>query len=339
MSRIRTRWIAVGAGLLLGTAGGALWRWKRGRLADLTAGSELVTTDRGVVEVARRGSGYPVLVLHGDPGGYDQGLLLGDALFDDDVEVLAPSRPGYLRTPLDDNRSIEAQTSLLVALLDELDVTEAMVVGVSGGGPHALQLAAEYPERVSGLVLGAAVTTDFDERLFVTGNPLVDSIVTSTPVLDVRSGLFALLHRFAPDRLVELLHGKTSTLEGEELDAYVEFVTTNPDHRQRVLDFVPTIAPLSARIDGTLNDERCFRELPLVDYVTIECPTLVVHGEFDAAVPVSHATFVAERVPNAELVRIESDHLAWVGPDADRAEEAVRAFTKSIIASGEPATT
>ncbi|MFC7228767.1 alpha/beta hydrolase [Salinirubellus salinus] len=327
-----TRWTVGGASLLLGAGGAALWGWKRRRLAELAAGSELVATDRGQVEVARRGSGEAVLILHGNPGGYDQSILLGEALFGNEMDIIAPSRPGYLRTPLDDTLTFEDQAALLVALLDELDVQEALVVGLSGGGPHALQLAADYPERVSGLVLGGAVTVEYDERLFDTGNPVLDPLLTSTPVLDVRSGVFAALRGVAPDRFVASLHAQLSTLEGDDLDRYVEFVLTSPDHRERVLEFAPTVLPVSARIDGTLHDERLFRDLPHVDYGTIECPTLVVHGEFDAAVPIDHAEYVAEALPEAELVRVEADHLAWVGPDADRAGRAVQRFTESVVA-------
>ncbi|KAB1187429.1 MULTISPECIES: alpha/beta fold hydrolase [Haloferax] len=338
MNRTVTRMAAAGVGLLLGAAGIALARWKRKRLADLAAGSDLLTTDRGVVEVARRGSGYPVLVLHGDPGGYDQGLHLGSELFGSDVELIAPSRPGYLRTPLDGNESFEDQAALLVALLDELDVEQALVVGLSGGGPTALQLAADYPDRVSGVVLVSAVTNDLDERLFDIDNPFVDPLLTSTPVLDVRSGLFVALGRFAPDTLVAMLHDEVSALEGAALAAYVESIVTNPRYLEQSLDFVPTMLPVSARIDGTLNDERLFRALPNVAYGTIECPTLVLHGKFDESVPFDHAEFVVDALPNVELVGLDADHLVWIGSGHERAREAVQAFTELVTASGEPMT-
>ena len=336
MSRNWLRWTAGGVGVLLGAVSGAYWRWQRNRLEELAAGSELIETERGIVEVARRGSGYPVLVLHGTPGGYDQGLFVGDTMFDDGVEVIAPSRPGYLRTPLTDDGSPSAEAALLDALLDELDVEEALVLGISGGGPAALQLAAEYPGRVSGVILGAAVTTDIESRTYgVPVHPLVDPVLTSTPVLALRSGVFELLQRFAPDRLIAITHSKASTLEGPDLEAYVASVTSNPEHRQRVLDMISTVLPAGARVEGTLNDERWFERLPLADYEAIECPVLVIHGELDAAVPMAHAMFVAERVPDAELVRSEGDHFLMVGPDIEKGGKAVQRFVDSVIAAGE----
>ncbi|WP_433633989.1 alpha/beta fold hydrolase [Halomicrococcus sp. NG-SE-24] len=330
MGRNWIRSFAGSVSFLLGVAGLALWRWKRARLEELAAGSELVTTDQGLIEVARQGSGFPVLVLHGDPGGYDQGLHVAETMFEDDFEIIAPSRPGYLRTPLDDNRSFGDQAALFVALLDELGIEQALVVGLSGGGPTALQLAAEYPERVSGLILGSAITTEFDERIFDTGNPVVDYVLTSTPILDVRSGLFALLHRFAPNYLIKAIHSEVSTLEGEELDKYVEFIRTTPEHRKQSLNVVQTLRPVSARIDGTLNDEHWFRRLPLVEYEAIDCPVLVVHGRFDAAVPLSQAEFVAQTLADVEFLRLDTDHLAWIGPDAERGGRKVREFAESV---------
>jgi pimeloyl-ACP methyl ester carboxylesterase len=315
----------------------ALRRWKRDRIDALAAESELVSTDLGDVEVARRGSGYPVLVLHGTPGGYDQALQAGAAMFGDDHEIIAPSRPGYLRTPLTDAGSPSDQAALFVSLLDELHVQEALVVGISGGGPHALHVAAEHPERVSGVILGSAITTEIDERLFDTGNPLVDSVLTSTPVLDVRSGLFALLARLAPDRLLSAVHGMVSTLEGEAFERYVASVTEDPDQRRLSLDFVRSLLPASERIEGTLTDEAWFRKLPLVDYGAVACPVLVVHGEYDAAVPMSHAELAAEEIPDAKLVRLESDHLAWLGPDAARAGREVREFVDAVTSQSRSA--
>jgi pimeloyl-ACP methyl ester carboxylesterase len=316
----------------------ALRRWKRDRLDALAAETDLVETDRGVVEVARRGSGTPVLLLHGAPGGYDQGLALGTATFGDDADLVVPSRPGYLRTPLGDGEGHPSeQAALFDALLDELDIEEAVVVGLSAGGPAALHLAAEYPERVAGLVLASAVTTDLDERQFDTGNVLVDAVRSSTPALDLRSGWYALAAAFAPDETIEQLHGLMSSLEGEELEEYVEFVRTTPEHRRRALEFFPTFLPVSARIEGVRADEHWNRRLPLVDYGDVACPTLVVHGEHDGVVPMAHAEFVAERVEDADLRTVETDHLAWIGPDADRAGEYVRRFVESVAPTPESA--
>jgi 2-hydroxy-6-oxonona-2,4-dienedioate hydrolase len=45
----------------------------RARIDSL--GSQVIETDCGTIEYARVGEGYPVLVVHGLIGGFDQGLI------------------------------------------------------------------------------------------------------------------------------------------------------------------------------------------------------------------------------------------------------------------------
>jgi dipeptidyl aminopeptidase/acylaminoacyl peptidase len=64
----------------------------------------------------------------------------------------------------------------------------------------------------------------------------------------------------------------------------------------------------------------------------------VVHGEYDAAVLIAHAEFVAERLKYAELHRFEADHSLVTGPDADRSTRTVRTFVDRITTSTEQTT-
>ncbi|MEA5410011.1 alpha/beta hydrolase [Haloarculaceae archaeon H-GB2-1] len=247
-----------------------------------------------------------------------------------------PSRPGYLRTPLVGDGSPGEQATLYAALLDELDVESALVVGVSGGGPAALQFAADYPDRVSGVVLASAVVTASDDRTYGVGNRALDAVLTSRPALDAQSGLVAALHRFSSDRLVGWTHEGMSTLDGDALDEYVAFVRTHPDHRLRSLDLVASMLPGTARLDGVEADEYWLRRLPVVDFAAVDCPVLAVHGEYDAMVPMDHAEYAVERLPDADLLRAAADHLVWVGPDADRTVERVREFAETVLSPTEP---
>ena len=62
-----------------------------------------VPTSRGLIEHATLGDGDEpaVLVIHGTPGGYDQGLCIALRAGPLSLRVIAPSRPGYLGTALD----------------------------------------------------------------------------------------------------------------------------------------------------------------------------------------------------------------------------------------------
>lgn len=119
----------------------------------LAAPSQRIETARGPVEYAIRGEGPVLLVAHGGPGGYDQALLLGELFSRNGFQVVAPSRPGYLGTPVETGRTAEEQGDALAALLDALDIRRACVLGVSGGGPASYQLAQRHPDKPQALIV------------------------------------------------------------------------------------------------------------------------------------------------------------------------------------------
>ncbi|TFG28508.1 hypothetical protein EU528_11080, partial [Candidatus Thorarchaeota archaeon] len=48
-------------------------RWKKFIQSTLTANSTNIETARGTIEYVKRGDGPKLLLIHGGPGGYDQG--------------------------------------------------------------------------------------------------------------------------------------------------------------------------------------------------------------------------------------------------------------------------
>jgi pimeloyl-ACP methyl ester carboxylesterase len=162
-------------------AGAAFYGLYRRDIARISsaveAGGSRVETDSGPVEYAREGSGPVVLVVHGAGGGYDQGLMLGREMFGPDFDVIAPSRFGYLGTPVPADPSPAAQADAHAALLDTLKISgRVTVVGVSAGAPSAIEFALRHPSRVSALILAVP-------RAFAPGVPEVHAPAESGPVL------------------------------------------------------------------------------------------------------------------------------------------------------------
>ena len=107
--------------------------------------------------------GARVIFIHGSPGLGEEWLpFLTDVpqgqLF------LAPDRPGFGEsgdTPVTD---LQAQADALVPLLGRQSDAPVVLVGYSYGGPVALRLAADHPDRVAGLLLiGAAADPGLEE--------------------------------------------------------------------------------------------------------------------------------------------------------------------------------
>ncbi len=122
------------------------------------SGSKLFSTPHGLLEYADVGEGYPVLVSHGGLMGYDQVESVRQMLGNESFRLIAPSRFGYLRTPLPSDASVAAQADAFADLLDALNVSKVIVMGFSFGGPAAAQFAIRYPERTAALVMSSAVS-------------------------------------------------------------------------------------------------------------------------------------------------------------------------------------
>lgn len=65
-----------------------------------------------------------MLVVHGAGGGYDHGIILSEIFLNEDLRMIAPSRFGFLRTPLPTNATPAAQADAYIDLLDALNISK-----------------------------------------------------------------------------------------------------------------------------------------------------------------------------------------------------------------------
>lgn len=116
-------------------------------------GSQVIETANGPTEYARVGEGYPILVVHGAIGGFDQGLYVATSLGLSNCQILSVSRFGHLRSPVPPNANLDTQADAYASLLDALKIKQAAVFAISAGSTSAIRFAARHPERVSALIL------------------------------------------------------------------------------------------------------------------------------------------------------------------------------------------
>ncbi|WP_228028826.1 alpha/beta fold hydrolase [Donghicola mangrovi] len=99
------------------------------------------------------GAGRPLVALHGHWMGASDFSALADDLAPD-WRVIALDQRGFGETDHAVPHSMPAYVSDVVALLDQLSITEPVpVVGHSFGGIVAYHLAAAHPERISAMVI------------------------------------------------------------------------------------------------------------------------------------------------------------------------------------------
>ncbi len=118
--------------------------------------SELVPVGGAALELYDRGAGRAILLLHG-AGGLKHGAPFLAAL-NAHARVIAPSHPGFGGSPLPDwIASIDDLAYLYLDLLDQLDLHDVTLVGMSMGGWIAAEIAIKCGHRLARLVLADPV--------------------------------------------------------------------------------------------------------------------------------------------------------------------------------------
>jgi 2-hydroxy-6-oxonona-2,4-dienedioate hydrolase len=281
-------------------------------------GSQVIQTPCGEIEYAESGEGQPVLVVHGAGGGFDQGLDIAAPLMGQGFRLIAVSRFGYLRSPLPDDASAEAQADAYACLLDALKVERAVVVGASAGGPSAMQFALRHPGRTQALVLlvPAAYAPEHGRGPALRLSPGRRRLLERA----MGSGLlFWLLVRHAPRFSM-----RTILATPPECVRRAE-----SEERAAIYAMLNHILPVSARRAGLLNDAAVVFSLPRYELERIAVPALITGVEDDLYGIHAGARYSAEHMPNARFVSYATGgHLA-AGHRREMAAE-IKAFLAGL---------
>lgn len=313
---IRVVFLLFVAALLV--AGGVLaWfsSWRADRLSHLHGASTVADTWAGKVEFVQSGDGPAVLIFHAAPGGFDQAMLFGSALEEAGFQVIAPSRPGYLRTPLATGLTPEKQADAMAALLDSLGVGSVAVFGVSTGAPAAVEFARRYPGRAWAMVLISPVTKKLSWQVPDVPLPLaVNELMTG----DVGSWLLGEVAERDPAKALGGAFDLAQTGDPAARDAWVRAVMDRTAQVAWFRDLVSTLAPISAREAGLRNDLLQLRALAPVRYEDLALPALLIHGAEDKWIPLADVQEVAKRLPQATFLDIPgTGHIVPLGPASE----------------------
>jgi pimeloyl-ACP methyl ester carboxylesterase len=226
------------------------------------------------IHVVERGSGPPVLLIHGFPSNATAFAALMP-LLEDRFAMTAVDMVGFgqstraIRRPLDG----EAYADRLVALLDAMEMKRPHVVGLSWGGSVAQRLAARHPDRVDRLVLLAAVNAAGVLRLS-DANLVGLALAIRVPMIG----------RLAVRRFVTRTSRDPDLASEELVRGYVD-----------PLGVPGTLAVLRRFVRDTAAS-------PPIDLGRIKAPTLVVVPLADRIVPPTAGAEIAAAIPGARYV-------------------------------------
>jgi len=240
--------------------------------------------------------GLPVLMHHGTPG---SGLLYephAELAREQGVRLIGYDRPGYGGSTRQPGRAVADAAADVAAIADELGLERYCSWGISGGGPHVLACAALCDERLVAVASLAAVAPFEAEGLDWLEGMGEENHIEFGKTLEGEAALRpylgheaeALLGASADDlvRVMETLLGAEdrAVLTG----AFAEYLLEADAYA------------LASGIDGWLDDDFAFVRPWGFDPAAIDRPTLLLHGDDDRFVPVSHGRWLAERIPGIE---------------------------------------
>jgi 3-oxoadipate enol-lactonase len=215
---------------------------------------------------ARRGDGPPLVLLHGFPLDHH----LWDEvvpLLEDTFDVILPDLRGFGEsTTVDSPYSMDDYASDIAALLDQLEIQKAAIVGHSMGGYVALAFARLYPERVSGLgLVSSQVLADAPER---------------------KEGRYKSAADVSANGIGSVVEAMTPKLTTDErLQAYAR----TSMERQQPAAYIGALKAMAERMDSSA----------LVS--SFNFPVVIVHGDSDLLIPIDRAREVRPPIPKEHL--------------------------------------
>ena len=221
------------------------------------------------------GEGDSLLCIHGLGGSSNLWTPLCAATAG--FKAIRPDLPGSARSPLPEEKlSIEGYVTVLMQLLDALDIESVHVTAHSLGTVVAQHLAVAHPTRVKSLALFG---------------PLVAPPDAARPGTLAR----AQLARTGPAAMQEIA------------DAIVQAATARETKAQQ-----PAVLALIREIvmrqppEGYAQSCEALAAAQSAAIERIAVPTLLVTGDQDGVAPAANVTAMAERIPGSEQVVLEA---------------------------------
>jgi pimeloyl-ACP methyl ester carboxylesterase len=306
---------ALGSGVAI-PALGLFFRYRRdlnaARARLAAADRHIVSTPWGAVEYAERGSGAPLLVVHGIFQNCVSGLFSVREIFRD-RRIIAPSRFGYLGSSMPPDATPAAQADAFAALLDALNIRQIDVLGMSAGATSALQLALRHPERVKHLAVLVGN---------LPGSPT--AIVQSSWTRRVnRQFVMWALRTFAPSTTARLVAAvpKEFAISGDDVRYVTEFI-----------DSLFPMSPEGYNFDLFVSNA----DVTNYDLEAINVPTLIAHTQDDQLASHDASRRAAERIPGARFVSLESGGHLMLGQQKKNGDELAAFFAERMHRRAEP---
>jgi pimeloyl-ACP methyl ester carboxylesterase len=252
----------------------------------------------------------PVFYFNGTPSTRLEALLVHEAASKLGIPVVGVDRPGFGHSSFQENRTLLDWPKDILALADELNIRRFAVLGLSGGGPHALaclhQISSER------LIAATTVSGMWPVKFGVTGMMLP-------------TRLFFKIAAWSPwtaELLFEAFMGRASRVSDrqamkEKTLAHLESIPQPQIDKDCLREILNDDVLCEAMIDGPqealrISSRGAAREMHIIgtdwgfDVTDIDGRRLTVwHGALDVNVPIGMARRASVLMPEVKLKALE----------------------------------
>jgi pimeloyl-ACP methyl ester carboxylesterase len=202
--------------------------------------------------------------------------------------------------------TLEERMDDVRAVMDAAGSSQAIVFGISEGGPMSVLFAASYPGRTQGLVLYGSFPR-----------------ITSSE--DYRWG-------FSPEQVEPLLE----LAERSWGDGTFSGNLIAPSELPGRLPYFARLEREGASPGAVIALIRMLTDIDVRAVLpSISVPTLIIHRDRDAIAPIEGARYMAGQIPGAQLVELEGEHSPLTGDTASVVDQ-IEEFVTGRRAEREP---
>jgi pimeloyl-ACP methyl ester carboxylesterase len=261
---------------------------------ELSDGRKLAYADRGPAD------GAPLVFHHGTPGSRAGHHPDPRVYADSGVRAVTYDRAGYGRSDRLEGRDVAAVASDISTLADALGFDRFAVMGVSGGGPHALACAALLAGRVTRAVVMVTPAENDDDFEFLAG-------MTQSNINEFEAALAG------PESIAAYLAPYVETLRTQP-EAVIDELAAElppPDQatiaRPEVREMLVTNWQEATRqgAAGWMDDDLAFTRPWGFGLADVAAEVRLWQGELDVLAPQAHGRRVAKQLPNATFELVE----------------------------------
>ena len=245
-------------------------------------------------------TGQPVFFLHGTPGSRLRRPPNEDDVRAAGIRLLMYDRPGYGQSDRHPGRRIVDCVPDVEAIADTLGLEQFHVVGGSGGGPHALAVAARLADRIpAGECWVSPAPYDRIDFDFLAGmDP--ENVQEYGKALESEE----VLHRYLvgeAEQMVGQFENESEEVLGEiDLSAADLELIARTDVQTSMGEMVAEA--FRTGVWGWLDDDVAMIEPWGFDLDEIKVPVTLRYGSEDVLVPAAHGEWLSRHVPGARVV-------------------------------------